>query len=630
MSNLKTLLTRTQSTLHRTRSAIHTIAERTVPRFTFLAFTSLASIAATFTPLAAQAQTAAQRDTCAAVDRDRLDARSVFKYGLSGEELQVQFFGDKDDPDDGSYNDDDYRPVRLTGYMDNGNVRYATKWAKISGPKWQSRAGLTGEQFDARFNALRATHRIVDISAYNTPDGPRYADIWEENSAGIKWAVKRRTPQAQMNAVKADMQSKGLAPTRIEGYMLDDSVHFATVWTEAPRNCQWDLEFNLSGGDYQTLVSSYWEDTRLIHVDSYHDGSIARYAGIWWDQSGPTLSASHGGHWYTFQRLLNNRSCEGFVLDNFYVDEAPSGWNYMGGIWGYRGPPNVSDTSSLDTRVTHHINCADGRAGAAIVNLDTGETAMAHADQWFSSASAIKAYVFFTLLRKADAEGIDLTTETYDGTTLISLATTMIRDSNNADTNTLIDYLTRDRINEEIHETLGLEVTRLDRYMSGGPSAHGLGSWFDDFKAGYDNFVTPREFVTFYQKVWENDGLLSNSARTTFFDITDMPNTIMNDVLNTEVAGFDPSFVQINNKPGGKSYTGDPGDFTHKPQLGDHQITSDAGIMQFSNGQVVFFAVIVDDADLDGAYRSISCTGWEVGKEYSGIPVGNPADCAYP
>jgi hypothetical protein len=104
--------------------------------------------------------------------------------------------------------------------------------------------------------------------------------------------------------------------------------------------------------------------------------------------------------------------------------------------------------------------------------------------------------------------------------------------------------------------------------------------------------------------------LLSNSARATFYSITDLPNSVMNDLLNEQVPGFDPASVQINNKPGGKSYSGDPGDFAHRPQLGDHKVTADACMMQFSNGQVVFFAVIVDDADVDCTYRSISCTGW--------------------
>src|SRR5262249_14880746 len=156
------------------------------------------------------------------------------------------------------------------------NVRYATKWAKLGGAKFTSRFGMTGDQFDARFNQLKAAYRIVDISAYNTPDGPRYADIWLENEEGIKWAVKRRTPQAQMNALKTEMKSYDLAPTRVEGYTLDGGIAFASVWTAVGHGCRWDLQFGLSSGDYQTLADANYDDTRLIHVDSYQDNSIAR------------------------------------------------------------------------------------------------------------------------------------------------------------------------------------------------------------------------------------------------------------------------------------------------------------------------------------------------------------------
>ena len=83
----------------------------------------LSSIVGAISPLApAQAQTAPKRDTCGAIDRDLLDARSIFRYGVTPEDLQERFYGSTSRTlNDGSYNDDGYRPVRLTGYMDDGN-----------------------------------------------------------------------------------------------------------------------------------------------------------------------------------------------------------------------------------------------------------------------------------------------------------------------------------------------------------------------------------------------------------------------------------------------------------------------------------------------------------------------------
>lgn len=105
--------------------------------------------------------------------------------------------------------------------MDDGEVRFATKWVQLSDVRFESRAGMTGDQFNARFNQLRETYRVIDISAYNTPDGPRYADIWVENKAGVKWHVKPWTPQISMGALIAGMKLNGFAPTRVEGYAKD-------------------------------------------------------------------------------------------------------------------------------------------------------------------------------------------------------------------------------------------------------------------------------------------------------------------------------------------------------------------------------------------------------------------------
>ena len=202
---------------------------------------------------------------------------------------------------------------------------------------------------------------------------------------------------------------------------------------------------------------------------------------------------------------------------------------------------------------------------------------LSHADQWFGTASACKVFAFFALLRKADAEGIDLDTTVVGSKTLTTLATEMIVNSNNTSTNTLIDYVGITVVNDEL-AALGLEVSRIQRHLTGGTSVHGLGSWFDDFKAGYDNFTTPRELATFWQIVYQNNGLLSADAYSRFLSITGAAPTTAAGALD---AGYDPAFVDFFNKAGAKTYTGSVGDFAHRPQLGTHRVRSEGGVMQF-------------------------------------------------
>ena len=566
---------------------------------------------------------------CRPFDAESLKSPYVFNRGISAAKLQSDYFGKPEVANDGSLNDLGYRPVRLTGYTVNGEVRYAAKWVKDDGPAWTSKFGLTGAQFHARYLTLRTQgFRILDASGYNTSSGVRYADIWIKNTAGLRGAITRDVPLEQMELLKASMRSEGLAPTHIEGYMgAGKQPQFIVTWVES--SCDWDMEQDLTGAQYQQFYDAHKATMRALHVDAYAIDSKVRYASIFWKQNGPAVRASHAQHWYLFQAAVNRNICDGYVPDSFYGMQLPSHWEAYGAIWRYRGKPSVSAASSIGARMGYRVDCAPGRAGAALINVTTGETVLAHGDQPFGSASAIKITVLYALLRKADAENVNLDVKTISQKKLSVLATEMIVDSNNASTNTLIDYVGMDQVNAEL-DALGLKVVRLQRYLSGGPSAHGLGSWFDDFKAGYDNFVTPRELATFYKLVYLNDGLLSGNAYNRFLTITAAAPTSAN---NAFAAGYDPVNVRFYNKAGSKTYEGNPGDFAHRPQLGRHSVGSEGGVMAFNNGNLVFYATIVDQRDPDVADSTIACVGWEAAMQW-GPADGSLGDssglCPYP
>jgi beta-lactamase class A len=587
-------------------------------RFVLASLSLLASLFA--------AATAPQR--CDAVDPATLHAPYAFSYGLSTSQLQSTFYGKSNVANDGSHNDAGYRPLRLTGYVDGGEVRYATRWIKDGNTGWSSQFGLTGAQFHARFVDLKAQgYRLIDASGYTTAGGVRYADVWVKNTAGIGWAVSRDVLPAQMNALEAHMRGQGFAPTRIEGYTLGGGTRYIVTWVTS--GCDWLLEEALSSAQYQAFFDAHVATMRPLHVDAYTVGSKVQFASIFWRQAGPPVRASHGQHWYMFQASLNDGSCDGYVPETFYGLELGGGWETFGGIWSYRGVPSVDANSSAGTRIAYQVNCAQGRAGAAFINASTGESVLVNADQTFGSASAIKSTVLYALLRKADAEDIDLDATEVDGVSLAELATTMIEDSSNSATNTLIDYVGRAQVNAEL-AALGLQVIRVNRYLTGGPSAHGLGSWFDDFKAGHDNLVTPRELATFWRRVYENTGLLSTKSHDFFLTVTDRAATLMNDALP---GGYDPAFVRIHDKPGGKTYGGVVGDFAHRPQLGAHKVAAEGGVMLFANGQRVFYAAMVDQAAPAASLAAIACTGWEAAKTWAGVgsDEGDGAGfCDYP
>lgn len=560
-----------------------------------------------------------------------------FRYGLTGDELQRDYF----DQDTGIVRSG-YRPVRLTGYRSGGTQLFATKWVQASGPEWIGRFGLTGDQFHALFLQLRNTHRPIDVSGYNTPGGAeRFAVIWERNTAGVSWKVHRNVSRAGMQSYVDQYGPTGWVPLRVEGYRRGGALNYISIWVKT--GCAWRMHNKLTRSEYQSRLDGYAGTYRLVHLDSFVDGFGTYYAGIWWRQPGPGQAVRSNRDWYLFQRFFNNYACQGAEIDNFYAADVPGAVRY-GGIWTPTGAPAPGPTSAFGTRVRQELHCAPGRAGAAVINLTTGQETLAHADVSYGTSSTIKSAILYALLRRIDATSATLSTQLNVGAqygnnqgntlsanqsyTLQTLATTMIQNSNNWATNRLIDYVGRANINQEL-AALGLARIRLERYMTGtgSPSAHGNSGPGGDYADGWDNTATPRQYATFLRLMHENAGRLGRSSWTFFWSTLALNGNAHDAVLDSGVGTNWPTVASVFEKAGSNTWSSAP---DHRPQLaGGHRQRSAAGRIVLANGQVVVYAAFVDEADNASAtplQNMLDCVVLHAVREYSG--QSSPGDVA--
>ncbi len=605
-----------------------------IRRFAAVAVAGAAIVAgpAAFAASPAEAQGAA----CAPIETASLSGPSLFRYGVSGDRLQKDFF----DPQTGLAGKG-YRPVRIAGYRDGDAVRFATRWVKAAGPSWRARFGLTAAEFHQEFVSYRATHRMTDVSGYNTAKGVRFAVVWERNPSGSGWRVHRDVDRQSMQDLVDGYASKGLVPVRVEGYRNGSGdLRFVSLW--ASGQCTWKMHNKMSRDEYQRRLEEYKSSYRLVHLDATVEDGKTWFHGIWWKQAGPTQTVRSDRHWYLFQRFVNNNWCAGYRLTNAYATDAPGGPRF-GGIWTYAAPISIGASSGLDERVREEVDCAPGRAGAAVIDLSSGAEILQHADQTFATSSTIKSAILYALLRKADAEEIDLDTARLNvgsqygnnqngalnpnqSYPLDTLARAMIDFSNNWATNRLVDYVGRDRVNDEL-AGLGLTRTRLNRYMIGtnAPSAHGQSGPVGDLQAGWDNVTTPREFTTFLRRVHENAGLLSAGSSSRFWTILALNGGDHDAILDAGIGTSWRNVMTLFLKGGNNSFTANPGDYAHRPQIGSYDERSEAGRMVFAGGRVVVYAAFGNEADAgaDGALANmLNCIVVETVRDASGTTTG--------
>ena len=591
---------------------------------------TVAPAAAPGAPHSPVSATSAQ--ACPAVDQADLRRPYSFRYGLTGDELQSQFFD--------TLAPSGWRPRRLTGYRTSGGQRFATRWVQAPGPEWTARFGLTGNEFHVLFNQLRATHRPVDVSGYNTPGGAtRYAVVWERNPTNAGWKVHRDVSRDGMQSYVDQYGSSGWRPTRVEAYQLDGRLRYVSTWVRA-NGCGWRMHNRMTREQYQSRLDGYAGQYRLVHLDSFVDGGRVFYAGIWWRQASPGFDVRSNRDWYLFQRIFNNNDCAGRVLENFYVTDVPGGVRY-GGVWTASGAAPAGPASSLEARVRRELHCAPGRAGAAIVNVTTGAQTLLHSDTSFGTSSTIKSAILYALLRRIDATADNLTTTinvgaqygnnqgstlTANGSfTLQALATTMIRNSNNWATNRLIDRIGMAQVNAEL-TALGLSTIRLRRYMTGtgAPSAQGNSGSGGDYVEGFDNTATPREYARFLQLMHTNGGNLGRGSWTFFWNTLALNSGAHDAVLDAGVGTSWPTFAALAEKAGSNTWSSAP---EAKPQLpASHLQRSAAGRLVLSNGQVVVYAAFVDEADAaPGAtplQNMLDCVVLHAVRQYTGQTTG--------
>lgn len=548
----------------------------------------------------------------------RADEEGVVRYGVSPASLQNDFFEDSND-NNRSYNELGYRPARLTGYVDNGQSRYFTRWVRnADGRAWKGYFGKTLAEFDATFNTLREQgYHMIDTSGYQTPGGVRFAMLWERTANTPGWKVYRNSTSAGMQTLHDTIGQQGWVPHRVEGYELNGQSHYTSLWYYQPGKGYY-IHSKMTREEYDDKLDDYKKlDFIPHHLHAHTVGHTVWYSAIWKPITA-SYSLRSNRDWRVFQRYYNNLWAAGYNIDNFYAAATPEGVRF-GGIWFFDGAPNIDGSSPLSLQMRQAVDGAPARGGAAMINLATGAEVMLHADQVYASASVIKIGILYALLREVDADNIALNDNINSGAaygfnqgnwlvantnyTALQMAQFMIRSSNNWATNRLIDALARDGltgfqvINGYLSEPSGLnlEVTRLNRYMLGGPSAYGNASASADRAAGIESLSTPREMATLLRRVAQ-EPLLDPLSTPTFWATLNLDGN--NDGINNKL--YIPSVVTPVTNPGIVIFNKD-GSLTGAPR----EVKADAGMMSSNDGQTlvvyaIFMDEISDDPDVPG------------------------------
>jgi hypothetical protein len=117
------------------------------------------------------------------------------------------------------------------------NTRFAALFDRGDGSAWQARHGLTAEAYQATFDILvQQGYRLTSICGYSEGTGSRFNAVWGLRD-GPAWQTRHGLTTDQYQAVFNDLVQQGFRLVCVSGYAENGEARYAALWhaDEPPR-----------------------------------------------------------------------------------------------------------------------------------------------------------------------------------------------------------------------------------------------------------------------------------------------------------------------------------------------------------------------------------------------------------
>ncbi|MEZ4416119.1 MAG: serine hydrolase [Gemmatimonadota bacterium] len=176
------------------------------------------------------------------------------------------------------------RATDIEAYDTPNGVRYAGLWeTNQQGIDWRVDVDLTSSSFaNLLRSSIPSTHRLVDLEVRSTPNGLLHSAIWYRSCSASTWSETRGMDATAFRQQLAAQAVLGFQAIDIESYQTSGGQRYAAIWEQKPATRGWAVSFDKGLNDFMNDHRMYVDQgMRLIDYESYSSAAGLRYAGIW-------------------------------------------------------------------------------------------------------------------------------------------------------------------------------------------------------------------------------------------------------------------------------------------------------------------------------------------------------------
>lgn len=248
------------------------------------------------------------------------------------------------------YSKKGYRLSLVDGYRVGTKAYYAALWVKESGPAYVTHHGMSSQQYQAKFNEYRKKgYRLILVDGGEGGSSAFYSAIWIKKG-GPAYVTHHGLTGSQYQSKFNEYKSKGYRLTHVSGYAIGKQARYAAIW-EKKGGPAYATHHGLTSSQYQTRFNDYsGKGYRLTHVSAYNVGGADYYAAIWEKKGGPAWSARHRMSSLGYQNEFDNYRYTGYDLAHV-AGYSRNGKSQFAAIWESNGTWSNADRRHINKTV---------------------------------------------------------------------------------------------------------------------------------------------------------------------------------------------------------------------------------------------------------------------------------------
>lgn len=175
-------------------------------------------------------------------------------------------------------------PIDIEAYQTSAGMRYAGLWMR---PRTAVATRVdydqTSQEFGQTFGNLRNSgYRLVDVEAYRTSGGIRYAGVWHRSCDNGNWSEWRDMDRAHYQARYDSLNALGYRVVDLESYLAPSGQRYAAIWQRVAPGRAWAVRTDRDLKSFLNFHNQYVDEgLRLIDYESYDTANGVRHAGVW-------------------------------------------------------------------------------------------------------------------------------------------------------------------------------------------------------------------------------------------------------------------------------------------------------------------------------------------------------------